>query len=155
LQRRAQVERLPRLSGGPFRIEAFANGNVIRSFSVGAGDVVTIDDDTVTGLRLTAEDGLPLDTPDRFALRGNYPNPFNPTTNLVFDMPSTGVVRVDVFDLLGRRVMSLPAQEVAAGAARQMILDASSLASGTYLYHLQVEAAGEASVQVGRMTLLK
>ena len=93
--------------------------------------------------------------PETFALNGNYPNPFNPTTNLVFDLPEDATIRVEVYDLLGRSVMEVSAVEVAAGAGRQLQLDASSLASGTYVYRVHAEMASGRSIQSGRMTLLK
>lgn len=150
-----QFNALPEAHLGSMLVEELADGEVVRSYNVYAGDGFTITSNQVNGIRISGNLDAPLDVPSQFELRGNYPNPFNPTTNLIFDMPATGSVRVDVYDLLGRRVMSLPVQEVSAGAGRQIALDASSLASGTYLYHLQVEAAGESSVRVGRMTLLK
>ncbi|MDE0158451.1 MAG: DUF4397 domain-containing protein, partial [Candidatus Dadabacteria bacterium] len=74
--------------------------------------------------------------PTEFALQGNYPNPFNPSTQIRFDLPATAEVTVQVIDLLGRMVLTLPAQSVEAGANRTVELDGASLASGTYLYRL-------------------
>lgn len=150
-----RFDAFPEAQFGSMWIEEFADGETLRSYNVNAGDVVSITNPEVNGLRISGGLDAPLDVPTQFQLQGNYPNPFNPTTNLVFDMPASGSVKVEVFDLLGRNVMSIPVQEVSAGTGRQIALDASSLASGTYLYHLQVEAAGESMVRVGRMTLLK
>jgi C1A family cysteine protease len=45
--------------------------------------------------------------PGTFALRGSYPNPFNPSTRIVFDLPAAASVQLDVFDIAGRRVATL------------------------------------------------
>lgn len=45
--------------------------------------------------------------PEKFALFGNYPNPFNPETRIVFSIPAAADIKVEVFDMLGRRVATL------------------------------------------------
>ncbi len=104
----------------------------------------------VTG---TEEEGTEL--PKEFVLHGNYPNPFNPSTRIQFDLPEHAQVQIQIVDLLGREVMVLPAQEMEAGANRSIELHASSLASGTYLYRLVVTGAESWHVQTGRMMLVK
>ena len=95
------------------------------------------------------------EVPSVFALHGNYPNPFNPTTTIVFDLPENAAVEIDVFDLLGRRVLGLPVQEMPAGAKRELLLNASSLASGVYLYQVKVQAGTNVIAETGRLVLLK
>ena len=93
--------------------------------------------------------------PTEFALHGNYPNPFNPSTRIQFDLPETAQVRVQIVDMLGREVMSLPAQEFEAGANQSMEIHAMNLASGTYLYRMIATGAEGRHVKTGRMTLVK
>ncbi|MDX1546196.1 MAG: M12 family metallo-peptidase, partial [Rhodothermales bacterium] len=93
--------------------------------------------------------------PEAFALQGNYPNPFNPATQIRFDLPEDAAVSVQVVDLLGRRVLEVPAQALAAGAGRSVEIDGSALASGVYLYRLIARTATGVQVATGRMTLLK
>ncbi len=96
-----------------------------------------------------------MSLPTRFALVGNYPNPFNPSTRIVFDLPWAAEVELDVFDSVGRRVLSLPAQAVAAGSARVLGVESSALSSGVYFYRLTASAAGERHRRTGRMILAR
>jgi hypothetical protein len=88
--------------------------------------------------------------PKEFALHGNYPNPFNPTTNIEYDLPSAVRVRLTVYDVLGRQVATLVDADQAGGRYR-IIWDAAPYASGTYFYRLE---AGEYAKTV-KMIVLK
>ena len=105
----------------------------------------------VTGVE---EEGGP-EIPTEFTLHGNYPNPFNPSTRIEFDLPESAQVTVQVVDMLGRQVMTLPAQEIEAGANRTLELNATNLASGHYLYRMIATGAENQYVKTGRMTLVK
>ncbi len=93
--------------------------------------------------------------PTEFALHGNYPNPFNPSTRIQFDLPESAQVTLQVVDMLGREVMTLPAKEFEAGANRNIEINAVNLASGTYLYRMIATGAESRYVKTGRMTLVK
>lgn len=93
--------------------------------------------------------------PTEFALQGNYPNPFNPTTNIRFDLPESADVRVEVYDVLGRQVMVLNADALQAGADQNIRVDASRFASGTYLYRIVAETANGVHEATGTMVLVK
>ena len=88
--------------------------------------------------------------PASVRLYENYPNPFNPSTTLRFDLTAPVEVELHVYDLMGRRVATLVRERMAAGA-HTVSFDASGLASGTYLARLQ---AGSVS-QTQAMVLLK
>jgi hypothetical protein len=102
---------------------------------------------------VSVEGGAPL--PDGFALRGPFPNPFTQRTRLVLDLPEAAEVSVEVFDVLGRRVLALPAQALAAGAAQPVPVDASALPAGAYLYRLIARTGGTTEVVTGRLTRLE
>jgi hypothetical protein len=74
--------------------------------------------------------------PSVFALGQNFPNPFNPSTTVVFDLPTNAVVRLEVFNALGQVVGDLVSGEVAAGR-HSVRFDASHLPSGLYLLRMQ------------------
>jgi len=93
--------------------------------------------------------------PDTFTLDGNYPNPFNPSTTIQFNLPESADVEIQIFDMLGRRVMAIPAQTIQAGANRSIQLNAGQLASGSYLYRVIARMDSKTQVQQGRMMLLK
>jgi len=96
-----------------------------------------------------------IEIPDTFALDGNYPNPFNPTTTIQFDLPESADVEVQIFDMIGRQVMSIPSQTIAAGAKRSLQVNASQLASGSYFYRVVAKMKDNVAVDTGRMTLVK
>jgi hypothetical protein len=73
--------------------------------------------------------------PASFELAQNYPNPFNPATTITYAVPREAKVKLEVFDLLGRRVATLVdgLQEV---GTHSVSFGGSGLASGVYLYRL-------------------
>jgi len=95
------------------------------------------------------------DVPDAFALQGNYPNPFNPTTTIRFDLREAATVHVDIIDVLGRVVMTVPEQDYASGTNHALDIDAASLPSGMYLYRVVADMEAQTSVRTGRMMLVK
>lgn len=105
------------------------------------------------GLVTDTENGAEL--PTEFALKGNYPNPFNPSTNIRFDLPETADVSVVVVDLLGRQVLSVPSEAFEAGAGKTIQIDASSLSSGVYMYQVRSRTQSGMDVKTGTMTLIK
>ena len=95
------------------------------------------------------------EVPVSFTLHGAYPNPFNPSTTVSFDLPHSAQVTLVVFDVLGREVSRVAAGDLAAGSRQTVRFEAQDLASGTYLYRLEAQTATEMSVQMGRFVLLK
>jgi pectate lyase len=73
--------------------------------------------------------------PTSFSLKQNYPNPFNPTTKIEFSIPVKASIKLEVFDLLGRKILKLLDQEEDAGNYT-INFDGSSLSSGIYIYSL-------------------
>lgn len=94
---------------------------------------------------------LPVD----FALSQNFPNPFNPSTHLVIDLPSESTVRITVHDLTGKTVATLFEGLQPAGR-RIVVWDATSHATGGYLFRVQItDTRGQSRVEYRRGVLLK
>lgn len=72
-----------------------------------------------------------------YVLHQCYPNPFNPVTEISYDILENGWVKLDVFDVLGRKVASLVNTQQSTGRYT-VNFNASHLATGVYLYQLQV-----------------
>lgn len=92
--------------------------------------------------------------PKEYKLYQNYPNPFNPITTIKFDIPSelkTGLVKIDVFDMLGKKVSSLINENLSAGSY-SVNFDASSLSTGTYIYRLSIDSR---AIETKKMVLIK
>jgi Secretion system C-terminal sorting domain len=72
-----------------------------------------------------------------YALSQNYPNPFNPTTKISFELPMSGYTSLKVYDMLGNEVATLVQNELTSGS-HSVNFNAANLASGTYVYQLNV-----------------
>ncbi len=82
--------------------------------------------------------GVPVNTqtiPENFSLSQNFPNPFNPTTNIKFTMPKDGNVTLKVYDMIGSEVKTLVEGNHKAGIYN-IYFDGSELSSGVYFYRL-------------------
>ena len=99
------------------------------------------------------EDGA--SAPASFALAGAYPNPLQSATTVRFDLGTEARVSVEVYDVLGRRVLQTAPEAMAAGAAQELTLDASALPSGAYFYRLTAETGSETFIESGRMTVVR
>ena len=75
---------------------------------------------------------------NNFALYPNYPNPFNNSTIIPFQLPRDCNVKITIYDLLGREVLKVTDRRFPAGYHR-LLLTIESLSSGEYLYMLETD----------------
>ncbi len=80
----------------------------------------------------------------------NYPNPFNPTTTINYQLPENGFVTIRVFDILGKEVVTLVNENKTAGNYK-VNFDGSKLTSGVYIYTISANGV----VQSKKMLLAK
>lgn len=136
---------------GPFTIQAcqkkstsFCSNTVVADFTGVPIDLNEPDDED----RWTSKSAAGI--PEAFALRGTYPNPFRDTATIRFDLPEAAQVRLAVYDVLGRQVLSMPPQRMEAGQGHLRVA-AVGLAAGTYLYRLTVRRPGQTDTATGRL----
>ena len=73
--------------------------------------------------------------PTKFELSQNYPNPFNPATTIKFGLPSDTKVTLEVYNIVGQKVVTLVNEQMTAGY-HQVEFSASNLASGIYFFRI-------------------
>ncbi len=84
------------------------------------------------------QDGQKGLLPETLELGQNYPNPFNPTTTISFSLPARSAVRLNVFNLLGQKVITLVNGDFPAGV-HYVTWDATAVPSGIYFYRLSTD----------------
>jgi hypothetical protein len=94
--------------------------------------------------------------PTEFALASNYPNPFNPETQIEYQLKDGGYAKLAIYDVLGREIAALADEYQAAGYYSKS-WNANLLASGMYIYRLTVrdESGKQIFTQTKRMMLTK
>ncbi len=100
---------------------------------------------------LVFEDVLPLE----FALKGNYPNPFNPSTTIEYALPADGPVSLTIYNIMGQTVRRLVDERVAAGR-HTAVWDGRTddgMTCGSGLYIARLTADGRTATH--KMTLQK
>ena len=119
-------------------------------------DLAVVSDPNAAKVRVKGQDTGPI-IPESFVLHQNFPNPFNPSTPIRFEIGAAAgeAASLDVFNILGRHVVSLTSGSHAAGSY-EIVWDGhdkfgSRVASGVLFYRLQV---GD-EIVTKKMVLLK
>lgn len=81
-----------------------------------------------------------IEVPNKFTLHQNYPNPFNPSTKIRFDVPNSDVIKLVVYDFLGREVSTPVNQQLKPGIYEVEFNDIR-LSSGIYFYIMYLDGA--------------
>lgn len=88
--------------------------------------------------------------PEDFRLEQNFPNPFNPTTNINFRIPLAGLTSIRIFNMLGRLIQTLFEEQLSPGSYKTE-WNASQISSGIYIYRLESSSFSQSR----KMILLK
>jgi hypothetical protein len=99
------------------------------------------------------------DIPETFTLFPNYPNPFNPSTAICYSLPISADIRLNIYDLKGKKVHTLINQHQSAGTFEISWNGRNDnndhVASGVYIYRMEINTGGEIVSQSRQMLLLK
>ena len=99
--------------------------------------------------------GITVDVPMNYALYQNYPNPFNPSTTIRFDLKQSSTVTLEIYNVLGQRVMEQNYGMMNVGRYNEVI-STDRFASGVYYYHIDVVGNdGQQFVSVKKLVLMK
>jgi photosystem II stability/assembly factor-like uncharacterized protein len=109
---------------------------------------------------VTAVTAAAITPPEAFALQQNYPNPIvnrqiNPVTTIAFQLHDRGKARLEIFDMLGRRI-AVPVNEILEAGWHQRQLSAAALPSGNYVYRLSfIDRSGKQIAQSRKFEVIK
>ncbi|TVR18490.1 MAG: T9SS C-terminal target domain-containing protein [Balneolaceae bacterium] len=134
-------------------VQFTADGMVADRQTVRHGEAVALYSADVTGIDIVPKEENTEEDPDdptQFVLEQNFPNPFNSRTQIRYQLPETSEVRLNVYEMTGRRVATLVNGNRPAGT-HTVTFNAGNLSSGVYIYRLQ---AGE-YLQMKRLTVIK
>ena len=130
----------------------FTNGYAFSDFTIENENIYTLNPrvyrntlNNVIGL-----EQLSTVTPKNYQLSQNYPNPFNPSTTIRFDVTKVQLIRLSVFDVLGKEIVVLVDEQLRSGTYA-IDWNASGVATGVYFYTLSAEGYTETK----KMMLLK
>lgn len=105
--------------------------------------------------KLALQDDASVTLPKEFALHDNYPNPFNPSTTIRFDLPKTSDVSITIYNMLGQKIKVFNNMQISAGY-HSITWNATNdygnpVSAGMYLYQLKTKEF----VKTKKMVLLK
>ena len=113
------------------------------------------------GTPLVGVAGLRMGIPAVYQLHSNYPNPFNPSTTILYDLPQQSMVSIKVYSILGQQIATLVDGIIAAGYHQVMWMGeqdgGTTVAGGVYFFRISAQplSKGTGLVQTKKMLLLK
>ena len=112
--------------------------DINRSAPINKKDTIDFVISSPDGIMMTKQFIFSYTGPKEFKLEQNFPNPFNPTTTIQYQLPQDAKVTLKVYDILGSEVATLVNEEQEAGY-KEVQFTGSNIASGMYIYRLQVK----------------
>jgi len=130
----------------------FSIFNHAGTFGAHTGSVMYIDNLSFGNVTAVNND---VSEPNSFKLLQNYPNPFNPTTNIKYNLSSSGFVRLTIYNVLGQKVKTL-VNKIQNAGENEVTADLSLFTSGVYFYRLNVRSKnGMHFSSIKKMVLMK
>ena len=144
---------------GSFNIDKLPAGNyTLTAYRIGYNRVsqnVSITNENLANINFNF--GYPIGVksqetnyPGIYSLYQNYPNPFNPVTEIKYDLPASSLVKISVYDILGKEIAVLKNEKQSAGTYN-VEWNASNFASGVYIYKIETNGF----IQSRKMVLIK
>jgi photosystem II stability/assembly factor-like uncharacterized protein len=124
-------------SNGRFYVVAMTNGRGVYTRNI------TDSDSTTVGINNNTQN-------ISYSLHQNFPNPFNPATNIKYSVSKSSNVKVTVFDVSGKTVAELVNEKKSPGIY-QVIFDGRSISSGIYFYRMEADSF----IETKKMILVK
>jgi photosystem II stability/assembly factor-like uncharacterized protein len=128
-------------------MDAVSSNGKVYAYAIAHGGYVYRLVDTVAPIGIN---NLGTEVPTVFSLAQNYPNPFNPVTTIKYSVPKQSLVKLIIYDVIGREVTTL-VNEIKHPGNYNVSFDASNFASGVYFYRME---AGD-FINVKKMVLIK
>jgi photosystem II stability/assembly factor-like uncharacterized protein len=143
-------------SGTYYHVDFWAGSGNTRGWVVSSTGGIAAFYGTVTAV----DDPVIAEVPGTFALEQNFPNPFNPSTEIMYGLPEQATVTLRIYDILGREVVTLLDESRAAGTYRQTWngrnATGASVASGVYFYRIEAKGvSGKNFTSLKKMVLMK
>lgn len=143
--------------------EVAGGGEAVARFALSVGQTAPVGQAVSVPLTITSGSAVvgekqilvEVEAPREVALRGNYPNPFNPSTTISYVLAEEGRVDLRVYDMLGREVARL-VRGIESAGYHETVWEGGRFASGVYVYRLEVESElGGRRVKQRTMLLVK
>lgn len=136
----------------------YFNGMLKIACNVPGEDTIMVAEEGVGEIEVGIGDEPSL--PTEFAVSPNYPNPFNPSTTISYQLPQGSEVTLEIYNMLGQKVRTLVSGRIAAGSYLAVWDgrndNGAEVGSGIYFYRFHASVAGETTLQrTHKMIFLK
>jgi len=153
----ADIAKINAAFNGPYRAIAFSPFLLDGSASIDAYPYIHDNPVPIPAVMLYKPVSV-IDVPVEFALQQNYPNPFNPSTTIRFSLPSSSLVTLTVYNLLGQEVQTVYSGDQLDEGDQSVSFSGLNLPSGVYFYRLTANSVDDPTKvysDVKKMLLVK
>jgi hypothetical protein len=141
---------MPPSSAERISIAGLATGGAV---PMRGGGSMTLTNPAVNSLRIIVDGNSTL--PETYSLLQSYPNPFNPTATIRYELPEPALVTITIYDVLGRRVEALVDGQSREAGRFEAVFNGAGRASGVYFYKITAQGQSTRFERVMKMLLLK